>query len=291
MHSEAIFSALETEKGPVLVRSLETLLTKLVRLLVGRISLLRILELVRKVYIREAIDYLEREAPDRRVTKTQLALMTGIDTRTLTKHMDSKSFGRPMHEDSEFLAEMTPETRILSVWMSDPRFFDHSKHEPLELSLTPGTRSFHELVSRAVGGRGLTIASILQRLESAGSIRIDEEHQQVRLIAETYYPFLSNDDSAMLDVGLTTAAALLQTVKANMERTGDGEEKLFQRSSFTHQVAPKKLSELRAMLKAFLEESDRECKTILGAVEDKVPQHSHVTAGVSMFYFEEQSRT
>jgi hypothetical protein len=288
MQSNAIFSAVEAESGPVLVRSLEQLLTRLLRLLVGRISLIRLLELIRNVYIREAVNLLESQTRDGRVTKTQLALMTGIDTRTIAKHMESTAFSRPMHENHEFLAEMTLETRILSVWMSDPRFFDHSRREPLSLSLTPGARSIYELISIAIGGRGLTIASILQRLESAGSVQVDEETQEVKLVTDTYYPFLTNDDSAMLDVGLSTAAALLGTVKVNMEHRVDSGENLFQRSSFTHQLAPENRSELRGLVKTFLEKADRECKSIIGAVEDEVPRHDHITAGVSMFYFEER---
>jgi len=159
----------------------------------------------------------------------------------------------------------------------------------MELSVSPGARSFPELVSRAIGSRGLTIPSIIHRLEAAGSIEVDAETQQVKLIATTYYPFLSDDESAMLDVGFSTAASLLQTVTINLERASAGKEKLFQRSSFTHQLSPERRDEFRRLLQKFLTESDHECKTIMSELEDKLPQADQITAGVSMFYFEEHS--
>lgn len=289
MPLNAISAALETENGPVLVRSLEQLLTRLVRLLVGRISLVRLLELIRNIYIREVVEYLEREAPDKRITKAQLALMTGIDTRTLAKQMESRAFDRPMHENAGFLAAMTPETRIISTWMSEPRFLDQSTQSPLPLSLEPGPRSFHALVARAIGGRGLTIASVLQRLQLGGAVAVDETAQEVRLVADTYYPFLNNDDTAMLDVGLSTAATLLRTVSMNMERAANGEEKLFQRSSFTHQLDPQNQAEFQHRMKAFLTGSESECKSLIADMEGKMPVPGQITAGVSFFYFEEPS--
>ena len=275
--------------GAVLVRSLEHVLRKLIRLLVGRLSLIRLTEMIRTIYIQEAEARHTNEFPGKKVSLSQLSLLTGIDTRTLSKLKNSESYAQPVHENHTFLKEMTPETRILSVWMSDPRFFDYDMGRPMVLGLDPGKRSIHELVSRAIGSRGLTIQSIIQRLVSAGSIEVDQEARQVSLLTDTYYPFLTDDEAGMLDVGFSTAASLFSTVNTNLNRTHVGREKLFQRSSFTHQLSPKRQEEFRQVLHDFLEQSDIECKSIMAEVEDNVPLPGQITAGVSMFYFEESA--
>jgi hypothetical protein len=133
----------------------------------------------------------------------------------------------------------------------------------------------------------LTDQSVLKRLESAGSVKVDREKRCVRLTSNSYYPFISNDESAMLDVGLTTAAALLQTVYVNLERARSGEEKLFQRSMFTHQLSPQRQVEFRRRLREFLAEMEEPCKSIMADIEDAESLPGQITAGVSMFYFEE----
>lgn len=270
-----------------MLRSLEHVLQKIIRMLVGRLSLVRLTELIRTIYIQESESRLKNEFPDKKVSLSQLALMTGIDTRTLKGLMSSEAYEKPVHENNTFLQEMTPETRILSVWMSDPRFFDYDAGQPMALDLKPGKRSITELVSRAIGTRGLTIQSVIKSLEAAGSIEVDQDTQLVRFLSDTYYPFLSHDEAGMLDVGFSTAASLLGTVNTNLDHANQCREKFFQRSAFTHQLSPKRQVEFRRVLHDFLEQSDKQCKSVMAEIEDNMPLPGQITAGVSMFYFEE----
>jgi hypothetical protein len=161
--------------GATLVRSLEKLLRTLIRLLVGRLSLARLQELLQTTYVQEAEERLKRELPGKKVTLSRLALTTGVSTRLLSQLIKSERYALSLSRNGTFLTDMTPETRILSLWMSDPRFFDFGAGRPMTLGLGRGVRSFPELVSRAIGTRGLTVHSILQRLEGAGSISVNQE--------------------------------------------------------------------------------------------------------------------
>jgi hypothetical protein len=266
---------------------LEQVLRRLIRLLVGRLTLARLTDLIRKVYVQEAERYLQAEHPQHRATLSQLALLTGIDTRTLTKLINDSAYAKPSHQDQDFLLEMTPETRIISAWMSDQRFRSPKSGKPLALTLDSGPQSFTKLLATALAGRGFTEQSVLRRLESARSVKIDRNKHIVRLTSTTYYPFISDDESAMLDVGLTTSAALLETIYINLERARTGEEKLFQRSAFTHQLSPQRKDEFRSRLRGLLAAMEDSCKSAMAEIEDAESLPGQITAGVSMFYFEE----
>lgn len=272
--------------GATLARSLEHILRALIRLLVGKLSLVRLEELVRKIYVQEAERRLKEDFPNKRVTLSQLALLTGIDTRALTRLTNSQSYSQPAHEDESFLTAMTPETQIIAVWLTDARFYDPSSGKPKPLSLGQGEPGFAELMSCLKSTRGLTQQSLLSRLEMAGCVRIDEKSQQISLLTNNYYPFISNDESAMLDVGFWTASLLLGSVESNIEAAKSGGEKLFQRSSFSYHVPADKISSLRNSLCKLLLESDNRCRDVLSEIEDTSPQPGKTFAGVSMFYFE-----
>lgn len=273
--------------GAIMLRSLEHLLRKLIRMLVGRISLKRLNEIIQVIYVQETERQLKRKNPNQKVSLSQLALMSGMDTRTLSKLISSNAYEQPVHENNEFLKEMTSETRLLSVWMNDRRYFDQETKRPKALSLTPGPGSMYELAAHALGTRGLTIQSIVHRLESAGSVDVDRESQMVTLLTETYYPFLSDDEAGMLDVGFSTAASFLTTVATNLDRANSDEQKLFQRSTFTHQLSVENQKKFRQLLHEFLEKANNKCRSIIAEVEDAETRPGQITAGVSMFYFEE----
>jgi hypothetical protein len=270
----------------MLTRSLERLLESLIRPLVGRLSLVRLEDLFRRIYVKEAERRLKAEFPSRRVTLSQLALMTGLDTRTLTKLTNDKSYAQPAHEDERFLNDMTPETRLISVWLSDGRFCDMTTGKPRTLSLDSGHPGFKELVSCLSSTRGITLQSVLSRLESAGSVEVDSKAQRVRLVANNFYPFLSGNESAMLDVGFSTTAHLLDTIHHNLKSNSTEGEKLFQRASFTYTLAPRRRVEFRRRLRTLLEESDDNCRHAIAELEENIANPGQVTAGVSMFYFE-----
>ena len=273
----------------ILTRSLEHVLRAVIRLLVGKLSLIRLEELVRKIYVQESEKQLKIDFPHKRATLSQLALLTGVDTRTLTKLTNSQSYSQPAHEDESFLHEMTPETTIICAWMTDPRFCNPSDGKPRVLSLGGKRPSFSQLLSCMRSTRGITQQSIIERLEMAGTVEIDRKKQRIRLAATNYYPFITNDEIGMLDVGFYTAALLLGSVASNIRRARSGEEKLFQRSSFSYHVPNKEMSRLRRRLRNLLKKSDEQCRAAIADVEDDTPQPGQTFAGVGLFYFESEA--
>ena len=73
------------QEAAMLTRAVENVFRKLIRFLVGRISLVRLQEMIRYIYVEEAEKNLRAENPGKNVPMTRLALVTGLDTRTLVQ--------------------------------------------------------------------------------------------------------------------------------------------------------------------------------------------------------------
>ena len=152
------------EDAVVLTRSVENVFRKLIRSLVGRISLVKLQEIIRNIYIEEAEIKLRNERPNKDVSLTRLALLTGLDTRALTKVRNSDQFRKPLHQESRFIKAMTPESCVLDVWSSGSDYLDPSSGKPKNLKIQGEGLSFDRLVKEAVSTRGVTVQSILTNL-------------------------------------------------------------------------------------------------------------------------------
>ena len=69
----------------ILTRAVENVFRKLIRMLVGKISLKKLQEMVQVIFVEEAEAKLQKERPGKNVPLSTLAVVTGFDTRTLTK--------------------------------------------------------------------------------------------------------------------------------------------------------------------------------------------------------------
>src|SRR5210317_604204 len=103
------------EEPATLTRAIENLCRKLIRFLVGRMSLVSLQEMIRYIFVEEIENKLRAENPKKSIQLTQLALLSGLDTRTLTKIRNSKKYRKPFYEEANFLREFAPGASILDV--------------------------------------------------------------------------------------------------------------------------------------------------------------------------------
>lgn len=274
----------------VLTRSVENVLRKLIRFLVGRISLVKLQEMIRFIYVEEAEDRLKIENPRKSVPLTKLAVLTGLDTRALTGTRNSPSYRRPLYKESSFLKEFTPAAAILDSWGSDPRFVDKSTGRPRVLSVTGKTDSFEELFSHTIKARGVTPQSLLERLADSGAVRIDGESGTVELLKQSYLPTHSTDQLGAFEMGYAAAANLIQTIDHNFETPEDDAYKFFQRGAWTYRLSEARKPELRKELAALLGKVEQDGRAILRKFDDEYSTPTQLTAGFSLFYFEDRSR-
>ena len=281
--SNSDFKLIET-----LTRSTEIVLRRMIRYLVGKISLVRLQEMVRSIYIEEAEDKLKAENPTKNVALTKLALLTGLDTRTLTKIRNSGDYNKPTHQKSSLLRESVPIAVVIDYWSGTEEFFDFATNEPKTLSIRGELGSFERLVSLTVKARGITHQSILDRLNEVGVVSIDQDSQTVELVKTSYLPIHSEDHLGAFEAGYTAAANLMDTIVHNFE-TDQKQEKFFQRSLWSMRLPESRRKDAQKALNNVLELAESECREILANLEELQDSPDQITAGVNFFYFEDNA--
>jgi hypothetical protein len=275
------------QDAAILTRAVENLFRKLIRFLLGRISLVKLQEMIRYIFIEEAENKLKKESPRKNISLTKLALLSGIDTRTLTKVRNSEGYRQPLYRESKFLREFTPGAAILDYWSSKRPFVDHQSGEPKILKISGEDNSFEALFSGCIRGRGVTARSLLQRLAESGAVKIDHEQGTVKLLKRTYLPSSSSDQQGSIQMGFSAIGNMLDTVIHNVESLDTGAERLYQQGAWTYRLSPCNQQQIRNSLRQLLAETDKKARKIFSKYEDKNAASEQITSGISLFYFEE----
>lgn len=271
----------------ILIRAFELVFRKLIRLLIGKISLRKIQELIRVIFIEEAEAKLKQQRPEQNVALADLALLADVDTRTIKKTRSYIALSTPLHQDVTFLNELIPETCVLDVWESSSKYTDPKTGKPKILKIRGRDISFESLIRESTSTSGVTVDSFIQRLTESKSVEILPGGTEIRLIDMQYTSFESTDQATSLKIGLAVVSNLLDTVSHNLLAPAHGDGAFYQRGCWTTRLSKKDRQELRAMTKKFLSRSDEKARELIRPYERERPSNEQITAGISMFYFEE----
>ena len=275
----------------ILTRAVENVFRKLIRLLIGKMSLKKLQEMIQGIFVEEAEAKLRAERPGKNVPLSTLAVVTGFDTRTLTRIKSKESYLKPFHEEKRFLSEITPECSVLDVWESSSKYRDSKSGKPKILQIKGSDVSFETLISDSNSTRGVTVTSFLHRLEASKSIVVDRANNRVRMIDKRYTPFESVDQTENARIGMAAVGNLVDTINHNLNAPTQGRESFYQQGCWTNRLDQADSEKLRKIVKNFLSKTDEKARKVIKPFEQDVVENSQVTAGVSMFYFEEESQS
>lgn len=275
------------QEAVTLTKAVEVVCRKLIRFLIGRMSLVKLQEIVRLIFVEEIEKKLRAEKPSKNVSLSQLALLSGLDTRTLTKIRNSKEYRQPLYNEANFLEEFTPGASILDTWCSKSPYVDEKTGKPKALSISDGVDSFEALFKECATSRGITYKSLMKRLLESQSIELDPETQKLRLKKSSYLPTDSDDYLGAIDMGFSALGNMIDTVTRNLRSFESGEDRFYQRGVWTLRLSDSRKYELRKALAELLESTDNQARDILEDHEDKFSNNDQITAGISLFYFEE----
>jgi len=277
------------EEASILTRAVENLLRKLIPFLIGRISLVSLQEMIRFIFVEETENKLRAENPTKNIPLTQLALLSGLDTRTLTKIRNNPKFRRPFHTEANFLKEFAPGASILDVWSSKSPYINEDTGKPKSLKISGASPSFESLFFHTTKSRGVTYKSLMKRLLESGAISLDKEKRKVDLVANSYLPSNSTDELGAIEMGFSAMGNLTETVTRNIISLKTDENRLFQRGAWTYRLSPDNQDKLQFDLKVLLENTDKKARKIIKKYEEAYLGPDQITAGVSYFYFEEST--
>ena len=282
------------EQGPlkeaaILTKAVENVFRKLIRLLVGRMSLTKLQEMIRIVFVEEAQAKIKLEQPGKKVPLTALALLTGLDTRTLNKLVEEVQNSQPLHREKKFLREITPECSVLDYWSTNPKYSDIKNGTPLVLNIKGENNSFDSMVRETLSSRGVTVQSLLKKLVDSNSVEVDSAEQTVKLLDARYWPFEMEGATGAIELGLACVGNLVETIVHNVEVKGEPSKLFFQRSNWTNRLNKSDTPQLRAMARDFLSAAEIGTIEMLGNLEESDIDQNQITAGFSMFYFEDEA--
>ncbi len=89
---------------------------KVVRLVIGTVSLPALYDILKAIYVEEAQKKLRRDG--NKPTKSAIALMTGLDTRVVSSLMNENL------ENTIQAQSVNPENALIDMWTSDPFFMN-----------------------------------------------------------------------------------------------------------------------------------------------------------------------
>ena len=272
----------------ILTRVTENVFRKLIRMLIGKMSLKKLQEMIQIIFIEEAETRLKQEKPGKSVALGDIALQTGVDTRTIKKIRTYIATSKPIHQDDAFLDGFMPLFKVFDLWMNDTRFFDTGTGKPRQLEIEGQGASFSELVKTAIQSRGLTAQAVLKRLMEIDVVELDASSGAVVLKQEDNV-FISKDDMDLLEVGLTAIGNLVSTVNHNIQNHLNEDDRYFQRGSWNYQFNPENIDRVRSAIHRYLRKMDAQSRDLISSLAEAESQKGQLTAGISMFYFEEGS--
>lgn len=265
------------QDADLLARAVENVFRKLIRFLVGRISLVKLQEMIRYIYIEETEKKLKAEKPGKNVPLTRLALLTGLDTRTLTRVREQLYHSAPLYQN-QFLAELTPESAIVEAWATLG-----DEHAVLEYGSEDA--EFERLVRSTIPTRGITTQSIIKRLVDTRSVSQNRESGTLRLLVDHFSPYLSDDEPNIINAAFSAIGNLISTVEYNV--SAGSAERLFQRQAWSFRLDPEQRLAFRRDMREMLESYEAGAMNRIEPWEMERFGKDLLTAGVGFYYFEE----
>ncbi|MDH4000685.1 MAG: hypothetical protein OEU52_05375 [Xanthomonadales bacterium] len=275
------------EEASKLTRVVENQFRKLIKFLVGRVSLVKLQEMIRYIFVQEIENKLREDHPEKNIPLTQLALLSGLDTRTLTKIRNNPKYRKPFYEEANFLKELAPGAAILDAWSSNQSYLDKTTGKPMALDIIGKSNSFEALFLETTKSRGVTYKSLLERLIESGAVSFDKKNKKVMLVSNSYLPADSKDKLGAIEMGFSALGNMTDTIMKNIALLDTNEERFFQRGAWTYRLNEQNQNKLRSELNTLLENTDQQAREIIGKYEEETTSGQQITAGVGFFYFEE----
>lgn len=262
-----------------LVDAMTRMVRPIVRFAIGRVSCAALVNLVREIYVEEAKIYLQAENPDRKVTRSALALLCGMDGRAI------KAFEE--NEDREYApSDVCSEAHILELWNNDEAFLDE-EGSPAELLIHGPQGTFQRLVSRAAG-RAVTPQTALDRLLESGNIELTENNTRVRLVDPFYKPVKDSEKTA-IEAGSLAINRLGRAVVHNTSHVQEGEPSWLQQDRWSFRIPVDRLDIIRAEVRTILERHIVEMEHYLESEERKPSEATESSVGIGWYYWEDSA--
>ena len=263
-----------------LVESMARMIRPIVRFAIGRISCSALVDLVRQIYVEEAREHLQTEHPERRVTRSALALLCGMDGRAIKTFEESA-------DRAYVAADICSEAAILETWRTDADFIDPVDGRPAELLIHGPQGTFQRLVNRAAG-RAVTAQTALDRLLESGNVVTNAAGTHVRMVSASYR-LVPDSQQAAIEAGSFAVNRLGKAVIHNTRRFDKSQPPWFQQDRWSLSIPEHRMEQVRSQVRAILEEQADHVEGFLEVEENQPTRGKTCSVGAGWYYWESQA--
>jgi len=260
-----------------LVDAISRMVRPIVRFSIGRVSCTALVDIVRLTYVQEARNHLQAQNPDKKVTRSALALLCGMDGRAIKTFEDNA--------DREYVAsDVCSEATILGVWKNDEMFRNPETEEPAELLIHGPHGTFQRLVTKAAG-RAVTVQTVLEKLVDSGNVKLSDDGTRVTLV-DPYYQPVKFSERAALEASSLAVSRLGATLQHNVNRFENDQPPWLQQDRWCTRIPSQRLDIVRAEMRAVLNRHIIEVEEFLDGEEQPASEPEESTVGVGWYYWE-----
>lgn len=276
-------SALAAHRADInwLVEAMVRMIRPIVRLAVGRVSCSALVNLIREVYVAEAKAHLVAQNPNRKVTRSALALLCGLDSRAIAALEDNV-------DKTYSVSDVSSPGYILEMWNKDDDFLDPTTGEPAELLIYGPHGTFQRLVSRAAG-RAVTAQTALENLLESGNIELNKDSTHVRLIDPIYMP-VNESERTTIEAGSLSISLLGKSIIHNSKRHALNQTPWLQQDRWSYRIPCDRVAVLRSELRDVMKRHVHEVESHLEREERETDKGADCSVGIGWYYWEESSR-
>jgi hypothetical protein len=269
---------MQSSKHNILSAAVGRILKPLIRILLrSGMSYGTFADVAKRQYVEVALNEFPIEG--RKQSVSRVSVITG-----LTRKEVSRVIGLNQAKDEQTSERYNRAARVVAGWRRDTNFLD-PEGNPMELSISGSQNSFQELVRRYSGD--VPYRAILDELDADGSIeRLGDN--RVRLIHRAFLP--KADESMKLHILGVDTAFLIDTIEhnLNMERQSPRFQRKVLYDNLPTDALPKFRSLSSQAAQGLLEKLDKWLSSHDRDVNPKAGGTGRNTAGVGIYYFEEQ---
>jgi hypothetical protein len=248
-----------------------------VKFVVGKMTCVVLIEILKEAYITEATQYLQQKNPGKPVTHAALAAVSGLDGRAIKEIKAGKG---------EFTnAELTAEAKILEMWATNPLYQDEHG-DPAVLRIHGPGRTFQGLVRRAAG-RAVTPQTVMHDLLENSNVEVNAENDTLKL-CNPHFSSLNPSDKVVIISGSHATDRLVKAVTHNMKRAKNPDlAPWVQKDRWSMRIPVERVDAVRAEITKVLEQNVEDVVGVLGKEEDEARRIQQVSVGVGWYYWEE----
>ena len=221
------------DHDPLVQQAVESLLTPLARLCVGRgLPFAQAEELFKRAYVAAAREARREQGAASARDVSQVAVATGLHRREVNRLGDTattRSVQRP-----------APATQLVTRWLSDPQY----RHRNGRLRSLPrqGEAPSFEALATAIT-RHVHPRSLLKELLRRGLVQLDEDGETVQLLSDRITP--TDDQARLFGFMAANAGDHLAAAVANVLH---GDRRHFEQAVFSDSMSTQGLEQLRTLV-------------------------------------------